>query len=209
MFSGIIQAIVSVNKISDDINFKTYEVSLPEKLLKNVKVGSSLSNNGCCLTIVAIKHNSVSFNVIHETLKSTNMNILKVGDLINIEKPIPYYHDIGGHLMTGHIDCTGEIKKIFNFKKKDKIIWIQIQHYRFQKYFIQKGSIGIDGVSLTINKIINNYIRICVTPYTLKATTLGIKKQGSIVNIEIDFITKSVVNSVERILSNNYLIKFK
>lgn len=209
MFSGIIQAIVSVHKIYEEINCKTYEVMLPTKLLSNLKIGSSLSNNGCCLTVITIKHNLVKFHVIHETLKLTNMNILQVGDLINIEKSIPYHHEINGHLMTGHIDCTGKIKKIFNLQKKNKIIWIQINKQYVQKYFIQKGSVGIDGVSLTINKIINSHIRICITPYTEKTTTLGIKKIGNIVNIEIDIITKSIINNVERILTNISLVKIK
>lgn len=209
MFSGIIQAIVSVHTIYNEAHCKTYEVALPKKLLSHVKIGSSLSNNGCCLTVVSIKHNLVGFNLIHETLKLTNMNMIQVGDLINIEESMRYHHEIGGHLMTGHVDCTGEIKKVFYLKKKNKIIWIKIKNKYFQKYFIQKGSVGIDGVSLTINKIIGNYIRICITPYTEKMTTLGIKKEGNIVNIETDFIIKAIVNNVEKILSNNYLTKIK
>lgn len=209
MFSGIIQAIVSVRTIYEETNFKTYTVTLPKTLLLNVKVGSSISNNGCCLTVISIKDNLVSFNLIHDTLKLTNMNILKIGDLINIEKSMCYHHEIGGHLMTGHIDCTGEIKKIVHLKRKNRIIWIKIKNRHFQKYLIQKGSIGVDGVSLTIQKVIDNYIRISITPYTSNTTTLGIKKAGNIVNIETDFITKSVVNNVERILSKINFTKIK
>lgn len=207
MFSGIIQAIVAVRAIYEETNFKTYEIALPQKILSNVQIGSSISNNGCCLTVVAIKHNIVSFNLINETLKLTNMNSLKVGDLINIEKSISYHCDIGGHLMTGHIDCTGEIKKVFNLKKNNKIIWIKIKNSFFQKYFIQKGSVGIEGVSFSINKIIGDHIRICITPYTANQTTFGIKQVGNIVNIETDFMIKSIVDNVEKILSNTYLKK--
>lgn len=206
MFSGIIQAIVSVHAIYDKDNLKIYEIALPKKLLLNIKIGSSLSNNGCCLTVTSIKNNLVSFNLIYETLKLTNMKTIQVGDLINIEESIPYHHNIGGHLMTGHIDCTGKIKRIFYINKNNKIIWIKINNKYFQKYFIQKGSIGIDGVSLTISKVINNHIRICITPYTEKTTTLGIKKEGNLVNIEIDFIVKSIVDRVERFLLNTDLI---
>lgn len=205
MFSGIIQAVVSVCSIYEETNFKTYTVILPKEILSGLTIGSSLSNNGCCLTIISIKHNLVSFNLIHETLRSTNMSFIRIGDLINIEKPLGYCHEIGGHLMSGHIDCTGKIKKIFNLKGKNKIIWIKIKNQDFQKYLMKKGSIGVNGVSLTITKIINNYIRICLTPYTLKTTNLGVQILGDIVNIETDFIIKSIVDNVERILlSTNF-----
>ncbi|URJ28389.1 riboflavin synthase subunit alpha [Candidatus Blochmannia vicinus (nom. nud.)] len=200
MFSGIIQAIVPVHAINVTTNFKTYIVTLPTHLLLNLKIGCSISNNGCCLTVIAIKHNLVSFNLIHETLKLTNMGMLKVGDLINIERPLSYHSEVGGHLMSGHIDCTGKIKKIIT-SKNNKIIWFRIKNKYFQKYILQQGSIGVEGVSLTISKIHNNYIRVCLTPYTAIKTTLGNKQINNIINIEIDIITKSVINSVERILS--------
>lgn len=201
MFSGIIQAVVPVHAIYDTTNYKTYTVTFPEYLLTDLKVGCSVANNGCCLTVISIKQNLVSFNLIYETLKLTNMNILKVGDLINIERPLKYYSEIGGHLMTGHIDCTGIIKKIITFKNKITI-WFKIQNKYFTKYIIKHGSIGIDGVSLTVNKIINNYIRICLTPYTASKTTLGLKKINNTINIETDFIIKTVVNNTKKVLSN-------
>ncbi|WP_331828206.1 riboflavin synthase subunit alpha [Candidatus Blochmannia sp. SNP] len=204
MFSGIVQAIVPVHAINVATNFKTYTVTLPIHLLSNLKIGCSISNNGCCLTVIAIKHNLISFNLIHETLKLTNMNMLKIGDLINIERPLSYHSEIGGHLMTGHIDCTGKIKKIIT-SRNNKIIWFSIKN-KYQKYILQKGSIGVEGVSLTVSKIFNNYIRICLTPYTATKTTLGNKQVDNIINIEIDIITKSVINSVERTLS---IIDFK
>ncbi|URJ27575.1 riboflavin synthase subunit alpha [Candidatus Blochmanniella camponoti] len=197
MFSGIIQAIVPVHTIYEVTNFKTYTVILPTYLLSNLKIGCSISNNGCCLTVIAIKYNLVSFNVIHETLKLTNMGILKLGDLINIERSIGYHSEIGGHLMSGHIDCTGKIIKIIT-SKNNKIIWFSIKKKYLKKYVLQQGSIGVDGVSLTVSKIFNNYIRICLTPYTAIQTTLGEKKIGDIVNIEVDIIIKSAINSFER-----------
>ncbi|ADV33762.1 riboflavin synthase, alpha subunit [Candidatus Blochmanniella vafra str. BVAF] len=207
MFSGIIQAVVPVHQIyKETTHFIKYTIKFPPHLLIKLTIGSSISNNGCCLTVVSINQNLVSFHIIHETLKLTNMNKLKIGDLINIEKSIRYNSRIGGHLMNGHVDCTGEIKKVINFKK-NKIIWIKINNNYFQKYIIQQGSIGIDGVSLTINKILNNYIRICLIPHTTNNTTLGIKKTGNIVNIEIDFITKIITNTTEKILYNaNYTL---
>lgn len=206
MFSGIIQAVVPVCTIYDTTNYRTYTVVFPKNLLVNLKVGYSVSNNGCCLTVTSIIYNLVSFNLIHETLKLSNMNILKIGDLINIERSLNFHSEIGGHLMTGHIDCTGEIKKIINLKK-NRIIWFKIKNKNFEKYIIKQGSIGIEGVSLTVNKIINNYIRICLTPYTATKTTLGIKKVGNIVNIETDFIIKTIIKNVKKTLSSIRIIK--
>lgn len=141
---------------------------------------------------------------MYETLKLTNILLLKTGDLVNIEEPIRFCDKIEGHLMTGHVDCTGKIKKIIN-SENNKIIWIKINS-RFQEYIIQQGSIGIDGISLTINKAIDNYIRICLTPYTIANTTLGIKRRDSIVNVEIDIFVKSMfVFYSKRLCNINYI----
>lgn len=200
MFSGVIQTIVPIQTMCNITNYTVYTVVFPEDMLKNLKIGCSVSNNGCCLTVTSIKHNLISFNLIYETLKLTNMHTLQVGNYINIERPLGYHSEIGGHLMTGHIDCTGEIKKIINFKN-NTIMWFKIKNKYFQKYIIPKGSIGIEGVSLTVNKIINNYIRICLTPYTIRRTNFGIKKIGNIVNIETDCIVKTIVHRTEKIVS--------
>lgn len=200
MFSGIIQAIVSVRTICDTTYYKTYTVVFPENLLVNLKIGCSVANNGCCLTVISIKHNLVSFNLIYETLKLTNMNILKIGDLINIERSLGYHSEIGGHLMTGHVDCTGKIKKIISVRN-NITMWFKIKNKYFKKYIIKHGSIGIEGVSLTVNKIINDYIRVCLTSYTATKTNLGLKQVGNTVNIETDFIIKTIINNTEKTLA--------
>ncbi|URJ23450.1 riboflavin synthase subunit alpha [Blochmannia endosymbiont of Camponotus sp. C-003] len=200
MFSGIIQAVVPIHTIYESTNFKTYTIILPTHLLSNLKIGYSISNNGCCLTVIAMQHNLVSFNLIHETLKLTNMGMLKSGDLINIERSLSFHSEIGGHLMSGHVDCTGKIIKIIT-SENNKIIWFNIKKKYLKKYILHQGSIGVDGVSLTVSRIFNDYIRICLTPYTAIQTTLGSKKIGNVVNIEVDIIIKSVINSFERTLS--------
>lgn len=197
MFSGIIQAVVPIYSICDSINYKKYTVIFPQKLLKNLKIGNSVSNNGCCLTVISIKTNIIEFNLIHETLKSTNMNTLKIGDIVNIERSLNYNSEIGGHLMTGHIDCTGKIKKIIK-SKKSITIWFKIKKKYLQKYIINKGSIGIEGVSLTVNKIIKDYIRVSLTTYTASNTNLSLKKIGDSVNIEVDLIIKTIMNNTEK-----------
>ncbi|URJ24874.1 riboflavin synthase subunit alpha [Candidatus Blochmannia ocreatus (nom. nud.)] len=176
MFSGIIQAVVPVHAIHEKNNLKQFSIILPNYLLTNLKIGSSISNNGCCLTVISIKSNLISFELIYETLKLTNMNLLRIGDLINIERSLNYNAEIGGHLMSGHIDCTGTIKKIIQ-STHQKIFWFNLKNQTFQKYILPHGSIGIEGVSLTINKIIKNNIRICLTPYTAINTTLGKKNR--------------------------------
>lgn len=202
MFSGIIQTVVSVHTIYEEADCKTYSMVFPKDFIVRIKIGASIANNGCCLTVIAIRNNLVSFNVINETLKLTNLNLLQIGDLVNIEEAMRYYDTIGGHLMTGHIDCTGKIRKIINLNKKNTIMWIKIKNKCFKKYVLPQGSIGIDGVSITINRVYNHHIRICLTPHTLQKTTLGIKKIGDIVNIEMDFMLKAVFNHVKEILLN-------
>lgn len=197
MFSGIIQAVVPVQAICDTINYRIYTVTFPESMLTDLKVGCSVANNGCCLTVISVQYNLVSFNLMHDTLKLTNMKILKMGDYINIERSLKYHSEIGGHLMTGHIDCTGKIKKIINLKNST-VMWLIIKNKNFQKYIIQKGSIGIEGVSLTVNKIVKNYIRICLTSYTITKTTLGTKKVGNTLNVETDYIMKAIVKTAEK-----------
>lgn len=202
MFTGIIQCIAQIVLIKKKKNFITYIIKLPQKMLKNLKVGCSISNNGCCLTVTKIKKNFLSFDVIKETLRITNLGKLKVGDKINIERSAQIKDEIGGHLMSGHIMTTAKIYKIKNIINNYEIFF-HIKKYELMKYILKKGFIGIDGISLTINRVYKNKFSVNLIPQTLFSTTIGIKKIGDYVNIEIDYQTQLIVHSVERILKNN------
>lgn len=199
MFTGIVECMAEIVFIKRKKNFLTYTIKLSSKMIKNLKIGCSISNNGCCLTVTKIKKNFLSFDVIEETLCITNLGELKVGDKVNIERSMKLKDEIGGHLMSGHIMTTAKIYKIKNIINNYEIFFF-LKKYELMKYILKKGFIGIDGISLTINKVYKNKFSVNLIPKTLSSTTIGVKKIGDNVNIEIDYQTQLIVHSVERIL---------
>lgn len=206
MFTGIVQCISQIILIKKKKHSITYVIELPSKMMKDLQVGYSIANNGCCLTVTKVKKNFLYFDIIKETLKVTNLGKLKVGDKINIERAVKLKDEIGGHLMTGHIMTTAKIYNIKNTTNNYEILFY-LKKYKLMKYILKKGFIGIDGISLTINKVYKNKFSVNLIPKTLSDTTIGIKKVGDIVNIEIDYQTQLIVHSVERILKNNLINK--
>ena len=144
------------------------------------------------MTITKIKKNLISFYLSKETLKKTNFKNIKQGNIINIEKSILHGTKISGHYVQGHVDTTGKIQRIL-IKDKTWIVKFMINK-NLSKYIIEKGSIAINGVSLTISKIIKNKFEISIIPHTLKLTNLIKLKKNSIVNIEFDIFSKYLIN---------------
>ena len=152
------------------------------------EIGSSISCNGVCLTLISYQRKLINFYLSSETLSKSNLSNLKVGDNVNLEKSLKYGDKISGHFIQGHVDTTGIVK---NIKVIDKHWILNIKcKSKFKKYLIEKGSISINGVSLTINKVIKDYFQLSIIPHTLKLTNLIDLKQGSIVNIEFDIFNK-------------------
>ncbi|MDQ1237599.1 MAG: riboflavin synthase [Wigglesworthia glossinidia] len=203
MFTGIIQGIGFVNTLKKNTDIFTYSVIFPKNLLSNLSIGDSISNNGCCLTITKIENENITFDLIKETIDITNFKKIKIGDQINLEKSVSLNQPIGGHLMSGHITCFGTISEIQCTENK-KTIYITIPNKKIMKYFFYKGYVGIDGISLTISKILNNGFYIHLIPETIEKTALKYKKIGSLVNIEIDLNTQIIVDTVERILNKKF-----
>lgn len=197
MFTGIIQGTALVDDIIIKENFYKYYFLLSGNLTKNLEIGASVSINGCCLTVTSINYNNVVFDVVQETFKLTNFKYLKIGDRVNIERSLNLQSEIGGHILSGHIFCTAhivDIEKNENFK----IIKFKLKNIGYLKYIFYKNYIGIDGISMTISKLENNYFFVNVVPTTLDKTTLKYKEIGSVVNIEIDSMTYTLVNVIER-----------
>jgi len=191
MFNGIIYNIGVVDNVSKSQN--SIEIILKTKLLfRQEEIGSSICCNGVCLTITKIKKNLISFYLSKETLKKTNFKNIKQGNIINIEKSILHGTKISGHYVQGHVDTTGKIQRIL-IKDKTWIVKFMINK-NLSKYIIEKGSIAINGVSLTISKIIKNKFEISIIPHTLKLTNLIKLKKNSIVNIEFDIFSKYLIN---------------
>ncbi|ABF14022.1 riboflavin synthase [Candidatus Palibaumannia cicadellinicola] len=200
MFTGIIQGIAQLTSITKKCNFRTYQVKLPDSLLQGLTNGASVANNGCCLTVTNINNNLVSFDIVKETLKRTNLGTLQVGDEVNIERAANFNTEIGGHIMTGHIICTAELIKIKSLNN-NRTIWCRLADHTLHKYILYKNYIGIDGISLTVGEVKENIFCLHLIPETINRTTLGKKKTKAIVNIEIDQMIHATVNTVEKYLS--------
>ena len=189
MFSGIIKHTGKINHIYRYDNNCIIEILSKIKFSKS-EIGSSISCSGACLTLEKYKGNLIKFYISKETLSRTNFKSLNKGDLINLEKSLKYGDRISGHFVQGHVDTTGTIKKI-DFVGKSWFINFKLPK-KYKKYLIQKGSITINGVSLTISKILKNGFQIVVIPQTLKLTNLLDLKEKDVVNIEFDVLGKYI-----------------
>ncbi|MDQ7881446.1 MULTISPECIES: riboflavin synthase subunit alpha [Enterobacteriaceae] len=201
MFTGIVQGVAKIIAIDEKPNFRTHVVALPPELLPGLETGASVAHNGCCLTVTHIDGDKVSFDLMKETLRITNLGELVPGDLVNIERAAKFSDEIGGHLMSGHIMTTAEVSKILT-SENNRQIWFKPQDPTLLKYILHKGFIGIDGISLTVGEVTTTRFCVHLIPETLQRTTLGNKKLGQRVNIEIDPQTQAVVDTVERVLAS-------
>ena len=193
MFNGIIYNQGKVKKILDTKKGKS--IFIYSKILSNKKkIGISVSCDGVCLTLVSIKNNILEFYLLHETIRRSKFKFLKIGDSINLELPLKYGQDISGHICQGHVDTTS---KVINISKKgaSKILEFQVDK-KYNKILIEKASILINGVSLTISKITKKGFQIWIIPHTLKLTNLSNIKINSVVNIEFDILSKYVKNYI-------------
>ena len=189
MFNGIIKHTGKINKIYKKYNNCTLELKSKIKFLKS-EIGSSISCSGTCLTLEKYKGNLCTFYISNETLNRTIFKYSCKGDLVNIEKSLKYGDRISGHFVQGHIDTTGVVKKII-FIGKSWTINFKLSN-KHKKYLVNKGSITINGVSLTISKILKNGFQIVIIPQTLKLTNLIYLKEGDVVNVEFDILGKYI-----------------
>jgi len=187
MFTGIIENIGKIIVIEEVNNNYLIKVEVTN-LSINISNGDSIAVNGACLTVVNVKNNIFSFDLSPETMKLTSFKYLTKDDLVNIEFPLTLNKFISGHITTGHIDTIGVIEKLL----KDTDSWfIQIKVDKiYLKYIVHKGSICIDGVSLTINQADGNMIDLMVIPHTYQNTIIKNYSLGDSVNIEVDYIAK-------------------
>ena len=194
MFNGLIKNTGKINKIYKRNNNCTLEILSKMKFSKN-EIGSSIACSGTCLTLEEYKNNIIKFYVSKETLDKTILKNSKKGDIINLEKPLKYGERISGHFIQGHVDTTSTVKKI-KIAGKSLLIDFQLSK-KYKKYFVQKGSITINGVSLTIAKITKDGFQISVIPKTLKLTNLINLNEKDTVNIEFDVLGKYIKNFIK------------
>ena len=189
MFNGIIKNTGKISKIYKKNDNCYIEISTKMKFTKS-EIGSSISCSGACLTIENYNRNLVKFYVSKETLNKTIFKTSKSGDIINLEKSLKYGNRISGHFIQGHVDTTCSIKKIL-FIGKSWLINLKLLK-KYKKYLVPKGSITINGVSLTITKILKYGFQISIIPQTLKFTNLIYLKEKDLVNVEFDILGKYI-----------------
>jgi len=201
MFTGIVQGTAHIVDIIEKESFQTHIIELTPSLLEGLQTGASVAHNGCCLTVTEINANRVSFDLMQETLKVTNLGDLKIGSPVNIERAAKFGDEIGGHQMSGHILFTAQVTEVINSENNCQI-WFEIPEL-YKKFIFSKGYIGIDGISLTIGEVKNLQFNVNLIPETLQRTNIGSRKPGDRINIEIDPQTQAIVETVERVMAGH------
>jgi len=186
MFTGIIEEIGKVKMIQrGDITKIAIEC---DKVLNGTRIGDSIAVNGVCLTVTNVGKNLFTADLMRETLKSSNLGNLKIGSMVNLERALSISGRLNGHIVTGHVDTVGTIvnkNRIMN----SNVFKIKIDE-RYSKYVVSKGSIAVDGISLTVVEALASYFTVSVIPHTELNTTLNFKRIGDSVNIEVDILSK-------------------
>ena len=190
MFNGIIFNIGTIKSIKKNNN--SILIGIKSNLnIKKKELGSSISCNGVCLTLVKLDKKIIYFYISIETIKRSNFSKIKIGDVVNLEKSLVYGQKISGHFTQGHVDTTAKVKKI-SLVDKSWILKLEIKNIKFLKYLEEKASISINGVSLTISKIEKKNIILNIIPHTLKLTNLKDLKTNDDVNVELDIFGKYI-----------------
>ncbi|WP_315076856.1 riboflavin synthase [uncultured Clostridium sp.] len=195
MFTGIVEEVGSLEKLTLGGGFGVIEIRA-NKVLENTKIGDSIASNGVCLTVLEMTKSSFKANVMGETLEKSSLGSLKSGNKINLERAMKLEDRFGGHIVSGHIDGVG---KITDIEKKVDGTWFTISASKeILKYIIYKGSIAIDGISLTVAYVDDEKFKVSVIPHTLENTILCEKKVQSVVNLECDVVGKYI----EKLVNN-------
>ncbi|QCI26648.1 riboflavin synthase subunit alpha [Buchnera aphidicola (Thelaxes californica)] len=197
MFTGIVMGQAKFISFKRKQNCISMKLKFPISLLNDLKIGDSVSNNGCCLTVQNIVQKCVLFDIIEETLQITNFKFLKKNCLINIERALKINSELGGHLVSGHITGTVIINRIIN-NEMNKEIWMECKNFACMQYIFEKGCVCINGVSLTVGRVINNFFSVFIIPETFKNTNFLHAREMDCLNLEIDYITQVTVDTVNK-----------
>ena len=189
MFTGIIEEVGVVDSIQKGVNSARLTIQAAA-ILDDVQLGDSIAVNGVCLTVTALTASTFSADVMHETLNRSSLGRLHGGSKVNLERAMAANGRFGGHMVSGHIDGTGVINRI---QRDGNAVWYTIQtDASILRYIIEKGSVAIDGISLTVAKVIDEEFSVSVIPHTAANTTLSSRRSGDLVNLENDCIGKYV-----------------
>jgi riboflavin synthase len=189
VFTGLVEEIGKVLDVANENKIWTITFEC-KKVIENISIGDSIAVNGVCLTVNEFDENLFKANVMAETIRKTNLGSLKSGSLVNLERALKIGDRLGGHMVSGHIDGTGIIR---GFKSEGDAIWISVVASKeILKYIVYKGSVAIDGVSLTVGYVDEEMFKVSIIPHTRESTTLNKKNIKDLVNIECDVIGKYV-----------------
>lgn len=203
MYTGIVKGQGVVKRLVEAPGLNTLYIELPAGSEAGLEIGASVAVDGVCLTVTTISKNIVSFDVMQETLNRTTLGSLKVNSLVNIERSAKQGQEIGGHLISGHVDCMAKIERILE-PENNKVITFKVPE-TWMRYIFDKGFIALNGTSLTIT----NANRATCTfdvwfiPETLKVTTFGIKQVGEFINLEVERHTQVIVDTVRDFLAEH------
>jgi riboflavin synthase len=195
MFTGIVEGLGRVSSLVRQPSGARLKVELCASLDADCQVGASLAINGCCLTVVKLQERTVEFDVVPESLARTNLGLLAVGHQVNLERPLAANGRLGGHFVQGHIDCVARVARI---DRADEWVtmWFDLPS-AFARYLVPKGSVAVDGVSLTVVETLPEAFSVALIPHTLANTTLGQRGVSDPVNIETDILGRYVWKFLE------------
>lgn len=197
MFTGLVEALGTVGSVDPDGAARNL-IILEPKLAPELTVGDSVSVNGCCLTVVARDEQSFRFQAGPETLKRTNLGELKAGDRVNLERALRLSDRLGGHIVQGHIDGTGRVLE--RQRQGDwEMIWFSCPG-ELALQMVPKGSVAVDGISLTLVDVAADRFSVALIPHTLAVTTLGFRPPGATVNLETDLLAKYVYKGLQAMI---------
>lgn len=189
MFTGIVEETGQV--VAFELKAEAWRLTLSARAaLEDLSPGDSIAVNGCCLTVTAFDAASLRFDVLEETRRLTNFSALRTGALVNLERSLRFGGKVGGHFVTGHIDTLGTIET-FEARGKDHYLRVRIPREN-ARYIVHKGSIAVDGISLTIAEVADDMFAVWLIPHTLAVTNMREKRVGDLVNLEFDLLGKHV-----------------
>jgi riboflavin synthase len=195
MFTGIIEEIGSVGSLRTTDRGARLELSTP-RLALEIQTGDSVAVNGCCLTMTANRDGHLTFDLLQETLARTNLGALHPGDPVNLERALPVQGRLGGHFVQGHIDCTA---RVLGFEERGADFRLEVELPDEQaKYAVAKGSIALNGVSLTIAELLEESFAVWIIPHTRQQTNFTALQPGDLLNVEFDIIAKYVERVLRR-----------
>ncbi|WP_339339335.1 riboflavin synthase subunit alpha [uncultured Oceanicoccus sp.] len=203
MFTGIVQGSFPLLAVERKPGLQSITIELPEALLDDLVIGASVAVDGVCLTVTAIDQAKVYFDIMQQTLSLTTLGELDTGDIVNIERSAKQGVEIGGHIVSGHVDSTVEVMAIEQ-PENNKFITYQVPAEQM-KYIFAKGFVSLNGCSLTVASVNReeHTLTVCYIPETLRVTTHGAKAIGDKINFEVDRQTQAIVDTVENVLAAN------